>query len=53
MRRKIVLAIATVLLVSSASAAIAAQVPNNQGKTYATHDNYRIADQQSRFKVGY
>ena len=49
MRRNIVFAIATVLLVATASAASAAQTP----KGYATQDRYQIADQQTRFKVGY
>jgi hypothetical protein len=52
MRRNIVFAIATVLLVATASAASAAQAPK-QGKGYATQDRYQIADQQTRFKVGY
>jgi hypothetical protein len=52
MRRNIALAIATVLLVATASAAGAAQAPR-QGKTYTAQGDYRIADQQSRFKVGY
>jgi len=52
MRRKVVLAIATVLLVATASAAGAAQTPK-QGNGYNTQDRYQIADQQNRFKVGY
>jgi outer membrane biogenesis lipoprotein LolB len=53
MRRNIVLAIATVLLVASASAASAAQVPSKQARTDTTQNSYRIADHQGRFQVGY
>ena len=52
MRRNIVFAIATVLLVATASAANPAQT-RKQEKGYATQDRYQIADHQSRFKVGY
>jgi hypothetical protein len=47
MRRKIVLAIATVLLVTTAASA----APNKASTD--TQNSYRVADQQSRFKVGY
>ena len=48
MRRKIVLAIATVLLVASA-----ANAAPNQARTDTTQNNHRIADKQDRFQVGY
>ena len=47
MRRKIVLAIATVLLVASAANA----APNK--RTDAAQNSYRIADHQGRFQAGY
>jgi ABC-type oligopeptide transport system substrate-binding subunit len=49
MRRNIVLAIATVLLVAAASAASAAP---NKASTDA-QNSYRVAGHQDRFKVGY
>ena len=48
MRRKIVLAIATVLLVTTA-----ANAAPNKASTNTTQNSYRIADHQERFKVGY
>jgi hypothetical protein len=47
MRRKIVLAIATVLLVATA-----ANAASNKART-DTQNSYRVADHQERFKVGY
>jgi hypothetical protein len=47
MRRKIVLAIATVLLVSTAASA----APNKASTD--TQNSYRVAGHQERFKVGY
>jgi hypothetical protein len=47
MRRKIVLAIATVLLVATAASA----APNKASTD--TQNSYRTADHQGRFKVGY
>ena len=48
MRRKIVLAIATVLLVASA-----ANAASNKVRTDTTQNSHRIAAQQDRFHVGY
>jgi hypothetical protein len=48
MRRKIVLAIATVLL-----AATAANAAPNKASTNTTQNSYRIAGHQDRFQVGY
>jgi hypothetical protein len=48
MGRKIVLAIATVLLVASA-----ANAAPNQARTDTTQNSYWIADHQHRFQVGY
>jgi hypothetical protein len=48
MRRKIVLAIATVLLVTTAAGAAP-----NKASTNTTQNSYRIADHQDRFHVGY
>jgi hypothetical protein len=48
MRRKIVLAIATVLLVATA-----ANAASNKVRTDTTQNNHRIADKQDRFQVGY
>ena len=48
MRRKIVLAIATVLLVASA-----ANAAPNKARTDAAQNSYRIADHQGRFQAGY
>jgi hypothetical protein len=47
MRRKIVLAIATVLLVANAANA----APNKASTD--TQNSYRVAGHQERFKVGY
>ena len=48
MRRKIVLAIATVLLVATA-----ANAASNKVRTDTTQNSHRIADKQDRFQVGY
>ena len=48
MRRKIVLAVATVLLVASA-----ANAAPNHARTDTTQNSYRTADHQGRFHVGY